>query len=332
MRLSELARELGVETKTIINYLWSEGIRGYKAANKIEGYHEELVRNHFRGKDSSESLSRIWFHDPVRPKAILRRGGNRERSFIPFDERPWEQPEEAKQPQKPAEELEPEVKPKAILRRGGNRERSFIPPDKRPAEQPKELECPECKTEFQGSGIVQCPTCGMTFCSECMEQLPADVQECPYCGNTKEQPESEPTQVIESVQELNNFLRHLFEALKQPKPKPTKEPNRTSKDKDNTVPQSTQKQPEDKQDTPDVPKLSSALIKISDLAKEIGVDPKLICAYLHKRGYGDYSPESMISDFIANEVRNDFPKKPEVKPTKTSVRERLKKWFGIGKK
>ncbi|MBP5201782.1 translation initiation factor IF-2 [bacterium] len=96
MRVSELAKELGVDSKTVIAYLESKGIGGYKAANKIEGYHEELVRDHFPAAKKEEP-------EPARPKAILRRG-NRERSFIPSDERPAEQPEEAKQPEKPAEE------------------------------------------------------------------------------------------------------------------------------------------------------------------------------------------------------------------------------------
>ena len=97
MRVSELAKELGVDSKTVIAYLESKGIGGYKAANKIEGYHEELVRDHFPAAKKEEP-------EPARPKAILLRRGNRERSFIPSDERPAEQPEEVKQPEKPAEE------------------------------------------------------------------------------------------------------------------------------------------------------------------------------------------------------------------------------------
>ena len=96
MRISELAKELGIESKVVIAYLDSEGHGGYKAANKIEGYLEEMVRDHFPAAKKEEP-------ETAKPKAILRRG-TRERSFIPSDERPAEQPEEAKQPESPAEE------------------------------------------------------------------------------------------------------------------------------------------------------------------------------------------------------------------------------------
>ena len=91
MRISELAKELGIESKVVIAYLDSEGHGGYKAANKIEGYLEEMVRDHFPAAKKEEP-------ETAKPKAILRRG-TRERSFIPSDERPAEQPEEAKHPQ-----------------------------------------------------------------------------------------------------------------------------------------------------------------------------------------------------------------------------------------
>ena len=75
MRISELAKELGIESKVVIAYLDSEGHGGYKAANKIEGYLEEMVRDHFPTAKKEEP-------ETAKPKAILRRG-NRERSFIP---------------------------------------------------------------------------------------------------------------------------------------------------------------------------------------------------------------------------------------------------------
>ena len=96
MRISELAKELGIESKVVIAYLDSEGHGGYKAANKIEGYLEEMVRDHFPAAKKEEP-------ETAKPKAILRRG-NRERSFIPSDERPAEPQEEAKQPEKPEDE------------------------------------------------------------------------------------------------------------------------------------------------------------------------------------------------------------------------------------
>ncbi|MBO4710827.1 translation initiation factor IF-2 [bacterium] len=96
MRISELAKELGIESKVVIAYLDSEGHGGYKAANKIEGYLEEMVREHFPAAKKEEP-------ETAKPKAILRRG-NRERSFIPSDERPAEPVEEVKQPEKPEEE------------------------------------------------------------------------------------------------------------------------------------------------------------------------------------------------------------------------------------
>ena len=95
MRISELAKELGIESKVVIAYLASEGYGDFKAANKIDEL-EDVVRKHFRKEDE-------------KPKTIIRRG-NRERSFIPSDERPAEKQEAAKQPEKTAEDV-PETKP-----------------------------------------------------------------------------------------------------------------------------------------------------------------------------------------------------------------------------
>ena len=95
MRISELAKELGVESKVVIAYLASEGYGDFKAANKIDEL-EDVVRKHFKKEEE-------------KPKTIIRRGP-RERSFIPSDERPAVQPEEAKQPEKPAEDVN-ETKP-----------------------------------------------------------------------------------------------------------------------------------------------------------------------------------------------------------------------------
>lgn len=95
MRISELAKELGVESKVVIAYLASEGYGDFKAANKIDEL-EDVVRKHFKKEEE-------------KPKTIIRRGP-RERSFIPSDERPAVQPEETKQPEKPAEDVN-ETKP-----------------------------------------------------------------------------------------------------------------------------------------------------------------------------------------------------------------------------
>ena len=350
MRVSELARELGVESKTIIDYLESEGYGCYKASNKIEGYHEELIRNHFPVVKKEES-------EPVKPKAILREG-NRERSFMPSDER-------------------------------------------------EELVCPECKTELQGRGIVQCPTCGMTFCSKCMEQLPAGEEICPYCGNKKEQlkPEQEPAsdnstgiKISDLAKEIGVEPELICDYLSKqvlydytPDSKVTFLANEVRMHfQKHSVPPATQtKQPEDKQDThvnprtdnngdtPDVPtyhpedytlyassgtvhgcpkghyrqedytdktlkdfqgnkkeqpKLKktkivkpaekpasdkSTGIEIIDLAKELNLQPEFICDYLHKLGYGYYAPVSKIPDSMANEVRAHFPYDPSRYTDKT---------------
>ena len=121
MRISELAKELGVESKTIIAYLESMGIGGYKASNKIEGFHEEKVREHFPAAKKEEP-------EPVRPKTILRKKG--ERSFRPSDERSNEQQEEVKQPEKPVEEV-PEEKP-----------------EEKPAEEPQTVSTEETTPEL----------------------------------------------------------------------------------------------------------------------------------------------------------------------------------------
>ena len=112
MRISELAKELGLESKAVIAFLDSEGFGGYKPANKIEDFLEEKVREHFPSVKKEEEEAQ------AKPKAILRRG-NRERSFIPSDERKPDQiaekpetveektPEETKAEETPHENQEP---------------------------------------------------------------------------------------------------------------------------------------------------------------------------------------------------------------------------------
>jgi len=84
MLIRELAKELGLESKAVIAYLDSEGHGGYKAGNKIDGFLEDMIRDHFPAVKKEDEP------EQARPKAILRRG-NRERSFIPEDERKPEQ-------------------------------------------------------------------------------------------------------------------------------------------------------------------------------------------------------------------------------------------------
>ena len=98
MRISELAKELGLESKAVIAFLDSEGFGGYKPANKIEDFLEEKVREHFPSVKKEEEEAQ------ARPKAILRRG-NRERSFIPSDER---KPDQMTGTPETAEEKAPE--------------------------------------------------------------------------------------------------------------------------------------------------------------------------------------------------------------------------------
>ena len=146
MRISELAKELGLESKVVIAYLDSEGFGGYKAANKIDETIEDIVRKHFRKEDS----------EPARPKAILRRG-NRERSFIPSDERPAVQQEEPKQPETPAAEEVPETNPveesPAVPAEETTPEPSEKPVEEVPAEVAAE-EQPEEKNETSEEKIV----------------------------------------------------------------------------------------------------------------------------------------------------------------------------------
>ena len=182
MRISELAQELGVESKVVIEYLKEATGTEYKAANKIEGYHEEMARDHF----------------PAAKKEV---------------------------------EFEPAARPKAILRRGSSAQSVGV-------------ECPECGTVVQGGGIVKCPTCSMTFCAKCKEQLQSGDQVCPHCGNKKEQPKPEPVHGVS--------------------------------------------------------------IRISDLAKELGVDPKSVCVYIYSEGYGNFTPDTFINSYIADNVRDYF--------------------------
>ncbi len=146
MLIRELAKELGFEnSKDIIAYLDSEGYSGYKASNKITDDIENIVRKHFK-KDEP---------DQARPKAILRRG-NRERSFIPSDERSAVQQEEAKQPETPAEEVT-ETKPveeaPAVPAEEAAPESSVNPVEEAPAEVPAE-EQPEENSETPEEKIV----------------------------------------------------------------------------------------------------------------------------------------------------------------------------------
>ena len=121
MRISELAKELGVESKTIIDYLASIGRYGYKAPNKIDFLEEEVIRNHFSESQEKPKLIRR----NIEPQIIRR--GMRARSSIPSSEPPVEQQEEE----------EEYIKPKQIIRRG-MRARSFIPSSEPPVEQQEE--------------------------------------------------------------------------------------------------------------------------------------------------------------------------------------------------
>ena len=164
----------------------------------------------------------------------------------------------------------------------------------------EKIKCPECGKEVTKNRVIlTCPNCGMTFCSECMEQQPKGTQHCSSCG---------------------------AEIVKKQDPKVNPRPDNT-------------------------PKLVKP-IKISDLAKEINVNPEFICDYISRRGYGYYAPVSIIPDSMANEVRHYFQKtkpprgsyRPEdyihnpgdwpVKrpPQKTSLWKKFKNWLGIGKK
>ena len=97
MLIRELAKELGFDnSKEIIAFLDSEGYSGFKASNKMTEEIEAVIRKHFKKEDD-------------KPKTIIRRGP-RERSFIPSDERSAVQQEEAKQPEKPVEEV-PDTQP-----------------------------------------------------------------------------------------------------------------------------------------------------------------------------------------------------------------------------
>lgn len=98
MRISELARELGIENKVLIEYLKEATGKEYKTANKVEDHHEAMVREKFQTAKKEEPEPQA-----PRPKAILRKKG--ERSFIPSDERSAVQQEEVKEPEKPAEDL-----------------------------------------------------------------------------------------------------------------------------------------------------------------------------------------------------------------------------------
>ena len=156
MRISELAKELGIESKAVIAYLDSEGFGGYKAANKIDEFLEDKVREHFPAAKKEEP-------EPARPKAILRKG-TRERSFIPSDERAAAQ-EEVKQPQPeaPAEEV-PEEKVEetpAVPAEEPAPESSVSPAEEIPAEvqaeavpEVQEEEKPEEKPEQPEEQIV----------------------------------------------------------------------------------------------------------------------------------------------------------------------------------
>lgn len=180
MRISELAKELGVESKVVIAYLESKGVGGYKAANKIEGYHEEMVREHFPAAKKEE--------DPepaARPKAILRKG-TRERSFIPSDERPAVQPEEAKEPEKPEEEV-PEEKPEEI---------PVVPEEAAPetsteqAPEPEAEEIPEEKEEVPEEKIVSVEDEIRKIAAEHKEELPEEERK-PQHRKEEENTESE---------------------------------------------------------------------------------------------------------------------------------------------
>lgn len=143
----------------------------------------------------------------------------------------------------------------------------------------EKVKCPECGTVVQGGGIVKCRTCSMTFCAKCKEQLQPGDQVCPHCGNKKEQPKPEP--------------------VSKPVPKPELKPVPKQESEHRYIPGL-------KEDTPKLKPISGVSIRISDLAKELGVDPKSVCVYIYSEGYGNFTPDTFINSYIADNVRDYF--------------------------
>lgn len=102
MRICELAKEIGVESKVVIDFLNSKGYP-YKSPTKgLDNEEEELVRKHLSSHKSAEE------EKPKKAATLIRRGGARERNFIPSDERRNE-PEEPKTEAAPEESVTEEV-------------------------------------------------------------------------------------------------------------------------------------------------------------------------------------------------------------------------------
>ena len=131
MRISQLAKELGVESKAVIEFLDSEGFGGYNASKGVDGFLEEKIRDHFPSVKKEEEQAQ------AKPKAILRRG-NRERSFIPSDERKPDQAAETSESieEKPQEETKTEV-PEPVLEPAEEKTDTTVP-EETPATQPEE--------------------------------------------------------------------------------------------------------------------------------------------------------------------------------------------------
>ena len=141
----------------------------------------------------------------------------------------------------------------------------------------EKVKCPECGTVVQGGGIVKCPKCSMTFCAKCKEQLQQGDQVCPHCGNKKEQPKPEQKPEL------------------KPAPKPEQKTVPKKESEHSHIPVHREPKP-----------ASGISIKISDLAKELGIEPRFISGYLYSEGYGSYLPDDKIHQSIADEVRAYF--------------------------
>ena len=162
MRISQLAKELGIDSKTIIEFLDQEGMGGLKSSNSIDDFWEDKVRDKFPAAPKEDAAA-------AKPRTILvRKGGNeRKKNFVPSEERKAEEADSEKPASDNSEENktadtesadlteQQSVQPEAAEKTDDNKVQPKDETPKEPTtESPRNDETESVKTTSEDSEIV----------------------------------------------------------------------------------------------------------------------------------------------------------------------------------
>jgi len=95
MQIHKLAKDIGIQTKAVLQFLKDKGCHYKSSFNKITSEEESMVRKYFSSAENRKAAESVVKKESsavveVAPKVvstIIRRRGERKRSFIPEDER-----------------------------------------------------------------------------------------------------------------------------------------------------------------------------------------------------------------------------------------------------